>query len=161
MGVWSKNMFPLRKKKQPSRHVLDLDKHQDTYWTSPNSNPPPLTHPSAFRRAQTEADAWSQHLVNYLALFILPEIKNHMSVSSTFGNNEHIRMAQNAWDPTKIFFSCFPLIFFCLDHLQISVNISLITHTHPVSTRTESVKNACERACPYSIMHAFLSYHYC
>lgn len=87
--------------RQTSRYILNIAKR----LISPNSNPPTPTHPSAFRRAQTEADAWSQHLVNYLALFILPEIKNLMNVSSTFGYNEHIRTAQNACEPTNIFLS--------------------------------------------------------
>lgn len=60
MDVWSKNMVPLRNKtnkknicfRQTSRYILNIGKR----LISPNSNPPTLTHPSAFRRAQTEAD---------------------------------------------------------------------------------------------------------
>lgn len=131
--------------RQTSRYILNIAKR----LISPNSNPPTPTHPSAFRRAQTEADAWSQHLVNYLALFILPEIKNLMSVSSTFGYNEHIRTAQNACEPTNIFFR-FSSHFFLFRSLtnQCQHLPHNCSHTHPVSTRTESVKNACERAYP-------------
>lgn len=91
---------------------------------------------------------WShQHLVNYLALFILPEMEHHMSVSSTLGYNEHIWTAQNA---CKDLFLQVSISFFLFRSLinQMST-FAVLTHAQTQCLYGQSQLGImCKRMCP-------------
>lgn len=116
MDVWSKKWWFLWETNKQTNIILDQI-HQDTVHTE-HRQKTDIPVPQILTHQYQHTPFWIQKSTNRGRRLIpasrelfSTEMDHHMSVSSTFGYNEHIRMAQNALQAYKDLLSGFPLIF--------------------------------------------------